>query len=86
MTILEKQAPINDECSLNKSCESCIWDQYLSKTWNGKLVICNQYLIKNIKGCLNPWNQETLKPRNQETETPQNQKTKEPKAKVGMFN
>ena len=37
------------------------WNQYLPKEWNGKLVICDQWIFETLKGR----NQETLKPRNQ---------------------
>ena len=59
--------------SVPKSSTSWIWDQYLSKTWNGHLVIWNQYLLQTLKDC------DPLKLRNFETKKPRSQATKEPR-------
>ena len=63
------------------SWKSWIWDQYLSKTWSGILVIWNQYLSKTLRDfeSLKLRNFEAKKPRNKENKRPRNQKTRNQK-------
>ena len=51
----KRPAPTNDEESFNKIMKSWIWDQYLSKSMNGILLIWYQYLLQNIKWHLGIW-------------------------------
>ena len=44
LTNFEKTGAENDEDPSKKSWKSSIWDQYVSKTWNGNLVIWTEYL------------------------------------------
>ena len=65
-----------------KCWKSRIWEQYLSKTWNGFFGDMDRYLLTKtsngfrIFGTLKRWNRETLKRRNQWTKKRVNQETK----------